>query len=168
MKLITAFENYVTSVYPVSELDRTISEDGRIVSYALTCRSNEHQFINIKQVDDDYIRFEMYFEKYQVQSDYFFTSETPETQMKIIKRLFDNTLSDYKRDIWDIYEITKKIKKWECKKNKSECCKDILSCLRAIAKRENIKLNPGWWGEKFMKYIDINKSNSPKIFLLIV
>ena len=108
MKLITEFENYVTSVYPVSELDRTISEDGRVVSYALTCRSNEHQFINLKQVDDGYIRFEMYFENIRVQSDYFFTSETPETQMKILKRLFDNTLSDYKRDIWDINEITKK------------------------------------------------------------
>ena len=108
MKLITAFENYVTSVYNLSELDRAISEDGRIVSYALTCRSNEHQFINLKQVDDDYIRLEMYFENIRVQSDYFFTSETPETQMEIIKRLFDNTLSDYKRDIWDINEITKK------------------------------------------------------------
>lgn len=107
MKLITAFENYVTSVYNLSELDRTISDDGH-VSYALTCRSNEHQFINIKQVDDDYIRFEMYFENIRVQSDYFFTSETPEKQMKIIKRLFDNTLSNYKRDIWDINEITKK------------------------------------------------------------
>ena len=90
MKLITAFENYVTSVYPVSELDRTISEDGHVVSYALTCRSNEHQFINMKQVDDDYIRFEMYFENIRIQSDYFFTNETPETQMKIIKRLFYN------------------------------------------------------------------------------
>ena len=108
MKLITAFENYVTSVYPISELDRTISEDGRVVSYALTCRSNDHQFINLKQVDDDYIRFEMYFENIRVQSDYFFTNETPETQMKILKRLFENTLSDYKRDIWDINEITKK------------------------------------------------------------
>ena len=108
MKIITEFENYVTSVYPVSELDRTISEDGRVVSYALTCRSNEHQFINIKQVDDDYIRFEMYFESIRVQSDYFFTSETPEKQMQILKRLFDNTLSDYKRDILDINEITKK------------------------------------------------------------
>ena len=108
MKLTTAFENYVTSVYPVSELCRTISEDGHLVSYDLTCRSNEHQFINIKQVDDDYIRFEMYFENIRIQSDYFFTSETPETQMKILKRLFDNTLSDYKRDIWDINEITKK------------------------------------------------------------
>ena len=108
MKLITAFENYVTSVYSLSELDRTISEDGHVVSYALTCRSNEHQFINLKQVDDDYIRFEMYFKNIRVQSDYFFTNETPETQMKIIKRLFDNTLSDYKRDIWDINEITKK------------------------------------------------------------
>ena len=107
MKLITEFENYVTSVYPVSELDRTISEDGHVVSYALTCRSNEHQFINLKQVDDDYIRFEMYFENIRIQSDYFFTSETPETQMKILKRLFENTLSDYKRDIWDINEITK-------------------------------------------------------------
>ena len=107
MKLITAFENYVTNVYPVSELDRTISEDGRVVSYALTCRSNEHQFINIKQVDDDYIRFEMYFEKIRVQSDYFFINETPETQMKILKRLFENTLSVYKRDIWEINEITK-------------------------------------------------------------
>ena len=107
MKLITEFENYVTNVYNLSELDRTISEDGRIVSYALTCRSNEHQFINLKQVDDDYIRFEMYFENIRVQSDYFFTNETPETQMKIIKRLFENTLSDYKRDIWDINEITK-------------------------------------------------------------
>ena len=108
MKLITEFENYVTSVYNLSELDRTISEDGHVVSYALTCRSNEHQFINIKQVDDDYIRFEMYFENIRVQSDYFFTNETPETQMKILKRLFENALSDYKRDIWDIYEITKK------------------------------------------------------------
>ena len=107
MKLITEFENYVLKEYPISELDRTISEDGHVVSYALTCRSNEHQFINIKQVDDDYIRFEMYFENIRVQSDYFFTSETPETQMKIIKRLFENTLSDYKRDIWDINEITK-------------------------------------------------------------
>ena len=77
MKLITAFENYVTSVYPVSELDRTISEDGHVVSYALTCRSNEHQFINLKQIDDDYIRFEMYFENIRIQSDYFFTNETP-------------------------------------------------------------------------------------------
>ena len=68
MKLITEFENYVTSVYNLSELDRTISEDGRVVSYALTCGSNEHQFINIKQVDDDYIRFEMYFEKIRVLS----------------------------------------------------------------------------------------------------
>ena len=103
----TEFENYVTSVYNLSELDRTISEDGRVISYALTCRSNEHQFINIKQVDDDYVRFEMYFEKIRIQSDYFFTNETPETQMEILKRLFDNTLSDYKRDIWDINEITK-------------------------------------------------------------
>ena len=37
-----------------------------------------------------------------------FTNETPETQMKILKRLFENTLSDYKRDIWEINEITKK------------------------------------------------------------
>ena len=29
VKLITAFENYVTSVYNLSELDRTISEDGQ-------------------------------------------------------------------------------------------------------------------------------------------
>ena len=108
MKLITAFERYVTSVYNLSELDRTISEDGHVISYALTCRSNEHQFVNLKQVDDDYIRFEMYFENIRVQSDYFFTNETPEKQMQILKRLFDNTLSDYKRDIWDIYEITKK------------------------------------------------------------
>ena len=35
------------------------------------------------------------------------TFMTPETQMEILKRLFDNTLSDYKRDIWDINEITK-------------------------------------------------------------
>ena len=92
MKLITAFEKYVTSVYPVSELDRTISEDGRVVSYALVCRSNEHQFINLKQVDDDYIRFEMYFENIRVQSDYFVDDKQPETQMKILKRLFENTL----------------------------------------------------------------------------
>ena len=108
MKLITAFGNYVTTVYNLSELDRTISEDGHVISYALTCRSNEHQFINLKQVDDDYIRFEMYFENIRIQSDYFFTNETPEMQMKILKRLFENTLSDYKRDIWDINEITKK------------------------------------------------------------
>ena len=107
MKLITEFENYVTSVYPISELDGTISEDGHVVSYALTCRSNEHQFINLKQVDDDYIRFEMYFENIRVQSDYFFTNEIPKMQVKILKRLFNNTLSDYKRDIWDINEITK-------------------------------------------------------------
>jgi hypothetical protein len=107
MKLITAFENYVTTVYNLSELDRTISEDGRIVSYALTCRSNEHQFINLKQVDDDYVRFEMHFENIRVQSDYFVDDKQPETQMKILKRLFDNTLSDYKRDIWEINEITK-------------------------------------------------------------
>ena len=115
MKLITEFENYITSVYPVSELNRTISEDGRVVSYALisyalNCIHNGHQFINLKQVDDDYIRFEMYFENIRVQSDYFFTiyEKTPETQMKIIKRLFDNTFSDYKRNILDINEITKK------------------------------------------------------------
>ena len=107
MKLITEFENYVTNVHNLSELDRTISEDGHVVSYALTCRSNEHQFINLKQVDDDYIRFEMYFENIRVQSDYFLTNETPETKMKIIKRLFDNALSDYEGDIWEINEITK-------------------------------------------------------------
>ena len=94
MKLITEFENYVTSVYPVSELDRTISEDGRFVSYALTFRSNEHQFINLKQVYDDYIRFEMYFENIRIQSYYyFFTNETPDKQMQILKRLFENTIS---------------------------------------------------------------------------
>ena len=108
MKLITEFENYVTSVYSLSELDRTISEDGHVISYALTCRSNEHQFVNLKQVDDDYIRFEMYFKNIRVQSDFFVTNETPETQMEILKRLFDNTLSDYKSDIRDINEITKK------------------------------------------------------------
>ena len=108
MKLITEFENYVTSVYPISELDRTISEDGHVVSYTLTCRSNEHQFVNLKQVDDDYIRFEMYFENIRIQSDYFFTNEIPKTQVKILKRLFNNTLSDYKRDILDTNEITKK------------------------------------------------------------
>ena len=108
MKLITEFENYVTNVYNLSELDRTISEDEHVVSYTLTCRSNEHQFINLKQVDDDYIRFEAYFENIRVQSDYFFTNETPEKQMKILKRIFDNTIIYYKSDIWDIYEITKK------------------------------------------------------------
>ena len=92
MKLITEFENYVLKEYPISELDRTISEDGHVVSYALTCRSNEHQFINLKQVDDDYIRFEMYFENIRVQSDYFFANETPEKRMQILKRLFENTL----------------------------------------------------------------------------
>ena len=126
MKLITEFENYVTSVYNLSELDRTISEDGHVVSYALTCRSNEHQFINLKQVDDDYIRFEMYFENIRVQSDYFFTSETPEKQMQILKRLFENTLSDYKRDIWDINEITKKDQKNENeRRTNQECFKGI-------------------------------------------
>ena len=107
MKLITEFENYVTSVHNLSELDRTISEDGHVVSYALTCRSNEHQFINLKQVDEDYVRVEMYFENIRIQSDYFFTNETPETQMKILKRLFENAIIDYKCDIWDIDEITK-------------------------------------------------------------
>ena len=108
MKLITKFEIHVLKEYPLSELDKTISEDGHVVSYVLTCRSNEHQFINLKQVDDDYIRFEMYFENIRIQSDYFFENESPEEQMKILKRLFENTLSDYKRDIWEINEITKK------------------------------------------------------------
>jgi hypothetical protein len=103
MKLITEFENYVTSVYNLSELDRTISEDGHVVSYALTCRSNEHQFINLKQVDDDYIRFEMYFENIRIQSDYFFTNETPEEQMTTLKGLFDYTLDAYKKSINYIY-----------------------------------------------------------------
>ena len=103
MKLITEFENYVTSVYNLSELDRTISEDGRIVSYALTCRSNEHQFINLKQVDDDYIRFEMYFENIRIQSDYFVDDKTPEEQMQTLKALFDYTFDAYKNSIKFIY-----------------------------------------------------------------
>ena len=103
MKLITEFENYVTSVYNLSELDRTISEDGRIVSYALTCRSNEHQFVNLKQVDDDYIRFEMYFENIRIQSDYFVDDKTPEQQMQILKALFDYTFDAYENSIRFIY-----------------------------------------------------------------
>ena len=103
MELITEFENYVTSVYNLSELDRTISEDGRIVSYALTCRSNEHQFINLKQVDDDYIRFEMYFENIRIQSDYFVDDRTPEEQMQILKALFDYTFDAYENSIRFIY-----------------------------------------------------------------
>ena len=103
MKIITAFENYVTTVYNLSELDRTISEDGRIVSYALTCRSNEHQFINLKQVDDDYIRFEMYFENIRIQSDYFVDDRTPEEQMQILKALFDYTFDAYENSIRFIY-----------------------------------------------------------------
>ena len=103
MKLITAFENYVTSVYPISELDRTISEDGHVVSYALTCRGNEHQFINLKQVDDDYFRFEFYYKKIRIQSDYFFENETPEEQMTTLKLLFDYTLDAYKKSINYIY-----------------------------------------------------------------
>ena len=103
MKLITEFENYVLKEYPISELDRTISEDGRIVSYALTCRSNEHQFINLKQVDDDYIRFEMYFENIRIQSDYFVDDRTPEEQMQILKALFDYTFYAYENSIRFIY-----------------------------------------------------------------
>ena len=103
MKLITEFENYVLKEYPISELDRTISEDGRIVSYALTCRSNEHQFINLKQVDDDYIRFEMYFENIRIQSDYFVDDRTPEEQMQILKALFDYTFDAYENSIRFIY-----------------------------------------------------------------
>ena len=103
MKLITEFENYVTSVYNLSELDRTISEDGRVVSYALTCRGNEHQFINLKQVDDDYIRFEMYFENIRIQSDYFVDDRTPEEQMQILKALFDYTFYAYENSIRFIY-----------------------------------------------------------------
>lgn len=103
MKLITEFENYVTTVYNLSELDRTISEDGHVVSYALTCRSNEHQFINLKQVDDDYIRFEMYFENIRVQSDYFVDDRTPEKQMQILKALFDYTFDAYRNSIKFIY-----------------------------------------------------------------
>ena len=103
MKLITEFENYVTSVYNLSELDRTISEDGHVVSYALTCRSNEHQFINLKQVDDDYIRVEMYFRKIRIQADYLVADETPETQMQTLKALFDYTFDAYKNSIKFIY-----------------------------------------------------------------
>ena len=103
MKLITEFEKYVTSVYNLSELDRTISEDGRIVSYALTCRSNEHQFVNLKQVDDDYIRVEMYFENIRIQSDYFVDDKTPEEQMEILKALFDYTFDAYENSIKFIY-----------------------------------------------------------------
>ena len=103
MELITEFENYVTSVYNLSELDRTISEDGRIVSYALTCRSNEHQFINLKQVDDEYIRFEMYFKNIRIQSDYFDDDKTPGEQMQTLKALFDYSFDAYKNSIKFIY-----------------------------------------------------------------
>lgn len=103
MKLIAEFENYVLKEYPISELDRAISEDGRVVSYALTCRSNEHQFINLKQVDDDYIRFEMYFENIRIQSDYFVDDKQPETQMQTLKALFDYTFDAYKNSIKFIY-----------------------------------------------------------------
>ena len=103
MKLITEFGNYVTTVYNLSELDRTISEDGHVVSYALTCRSNEHQFVNLKQVDDDYIRFEMYFENIRIQSDYFVDDKTPEEQMQILKALFDYTFDAYENSIRFIY-----------------------------------------------------------------
>ena len=103
MEPITEFENYVKSVYNLSELDRTISEDGRIVSYALTCRSNEHQFVNLKQVDDDYIRFEMYFENIRIQSDYFVDDKEPETQMQTLKALFDYTFDAFENSVRFIY-----------------------------------------------------------------
>ena len=104
MKLITEFENYVTSVYNLSELDRTISEDGDVVLYTLTCRSNEHQFINLKQVDDDFIRFEMYFESIRIQSDYFVsTIRQPETQMRALKALFYYTFYAFENSIRFIY-----------------------------------------------------------------
>ena len=103
MKLITAFENYVLKEYPISELDRTISEDGHVVSYALTCIGNERQFINLKQVDDDYIRFEMYFENIRIQSDYFVDDKTPEKQIRALKALFDYTFDAYKNSIKFIY-----------------------------------------------------------------
>ena len=103
MKLITAFEIHVLKEYPLSELDKTISEDGHVVSYVLTCRNNEHQFINLKQVDDDYIRFEMYFENIRVQSDYFVDDKQPETQMRALKALFDYTFNAYKNSIKFIY-----------------------------------------------------------------
>ena len=103
MKLITEFENYVTSVHNLSELDRTISEDGRVVSYALTCRSNEHQFINLKQVDDDYIRFEMHFKNIRIQSDYFDDAKMPGEQMQALKALFDYTFDAYENSIRFIY-----------------------------------------------------------------
>ena len=103
MELITEFENYVLKEYPISELDRTISEDGHVVSYALTCRGNEHQFINLKQVDDDYIRFEMYFENIRIQSDYFVDDKKPEEQMQTLKALFDYTFDAYKNSVRFIY-----------------------------------------------------------------
>ena len=103
MKLITEFENYVTSVHNLSELDRTISEDGHVVSYALTCRSNEHQFINLKQDDEDYVRVEMYFENIRIQSDYFVDDKQPEAQMRALKALFDYTFDAYENSIRFIY-----------------------------------------------------------------
>ena len=103
MKLITEFENYVLKEYPISELDKTISEDGHVVSYILNFRGNEHQFINLRQIDNNYIRFEFYYKKIGVHSDYLFENETPEEQMTTLKGLFDYTLDAYKKSINYIY-----------------------------------------------------------------
>ena len=58
----------------------------------------DNALTNGNGTNEEIIRFEMYFENIRIQSDYFFTNEIPKTQMKILKRLFENTLSDYKRD----------------------------------------------------------------------
>ena len=102
MKLITEFENYVLKEYLLSELDKTISEDGRIVTYTLLFHDDKH-FINLKQVDNNYIRFEFYYKKIRIQSDYLFENETPEEQMITLKGLFDYTLDAYKKSINYIY-----------------------------------------------------------------
>ena len=103
MKLITEFEIYALKVYALSELDKTTSEDDRAVTYTLLFQGDEHKFINLKQVDDDYFRFEMYYHKARISADYFFENETPEEQMTTLKLLFDYTLDAYKNCINYIY-----------------------------------------------------------------
>ena len=103
MKLITEFENYVKSVYNLSELGITISEKGHVITYVLKCRDNEHQFIHLKQVDDDYIHFEMYSENIRIQSKYFVDDKHPEIQMRALKALFDYTFDAFENIIRFIY-----------------------------------------------------------------
>lgn len=102
MKLITEFENYVLKYYLLSESNKTISEDGRTITYTLLLNDDKH-VIKLKQVNEDYFSFEFYFKKTRIQSSNFFENETHEEKMTTLKALFDYTFDAYKISIRYIY-----------------------------------------------------------------